>query len=287
MTGFGKSSGSIAGNSYIIEIRTLNSKSLDLNLRLPQIWRPYEMKIRQWAQENIIRGKADIYISQSSEESLHNTNVINTTLAKAYAEEIRTLAEVLGQTDYDLLTHVLKMPDVLKPEPIEATEEEYNDFLNLFNQAVEQLNDFRLKEGEKTEVDLKNNFLSIERGLEQIIGLDKDRLNLVKEKLHKAMAENKLTDVFDANRLEQEVIFYLEKLDINEEKIRLKSHLEFAKKTMETEENQGKKLGFIAQEVGREINTIGSKCNHAEMQKIVVEMKDSLEKIKEQVLNIL
>jgi uncharacterized protein (TIGR00255 family) len=286
MTGFGKATGEVNGSGYSVEIRSLNGKQLDLNLRLSYLWRPFEMEIRNWATENIKRGKVDIYINTVG-SNVDKKATINQELAKRYAAEISLLAADINASGYDILGQVLKMPEVLQQTADEADEQQFKLLFNLIKKAFESFDEYRGEEGQKTCDDLTANLSVIENALEKIIELDETRLSKVKQRLYKALEDNNLNDLFDPNRLEQELIYYLEKLDINEEKIRLKSHLAYAHKTIESEENQGKKLGFICQEIGREINTIGSKCNDAEMQKLVVLMKDSLEKIKEQVLNIL
>jgi len=286
MTGFGKSVGEVDGKSYSFEIRSLNAKQLDLNLRMPQVWRLFEMDIRNWANEYLKRGKVDIYINYNNNESEKKAS-INQALAQQYANEIMQLASLLKAENVDVISQVLRMPEVLQTSYEDATKEQLSKLLEIANNALESFNEFRLQEGNKTKIDLENQVNSIAHKLAEIIVLDGTRQQKVKDKLRTALQENKLSEVIDENRFEQELIFYLEKLDINEEKVRLKSHLDYFNNTLNNEEAQGRKLGFICQEIGREINTIGSKCNDSDMQKLVVEMKDSLEKIKEQVLNIL
>lgn len=284
MTGFGKANGQFQDKKISVEIRSLNSKGLDLNLKIPSTYRDLDTEIRRMVSELLLRGKMDlgIYIESQQQQS---SNLINTELATQYFQSLKALNDSWGTQTQDYLALVLKMPDVLAVQQGELTDEESKFVLQLVAEAATQLQVFRTQEGQALANDLLGNIEAIKDQLKEIEPFEQERVNQVKERIHKGLANIDEARI-DVNRLEQEMIFYVEKLDISEEKQRLLQHLMYFSDTM-NQAASGKKLGFIAQEMGREINTLGSKCNHAEIQRRVVVMKDHLEKIKEQVLNAL
>jgi len=284
MTGFGKSNGVFESKKVSIEIRSLNSKGLDLNVRIPSTYRELETDIRKIVVENLDRGKVDLGIYIESATNASN-DLINYELATKYYHELKTINENWGEQPVDYLSLVLKMPEVLNQQMADLSDEEKLFLLDLLKNACEKLYDFRQTEGQALQQEFTNRIEEIRSLLNSVEDYEQDRIVAVKERLTKALKELE-TKSIDDNRLEQEMIFYIEKLDVSEEKMRLANHLDYFLETMVTPLS-GKKLGFISQEIGREINTLGSKSNHAEMQKLVVEMKDKLEKIKEQVLNTL
>ena len=284
MTGFGKSNGLYQSKKVSIEIRSLNSKGLDLNLRIPSAYRELESELRKLLGEQLDRGKIDfgIYIESQADQS---NGLINTELATLYYQEIKKLNESWSEAPVDYLSLVLRLPEVLNQQAPEVSDEEKKFIMDLALSACEKLTQFRAQEGEALHADFTEKIESIRNGIEEIRVFEPERIQVIRERISKALTD--LSDVrIDENRLEQEMIFYLEKLDVSEEKIRLTNHLDYFLNTMVIPRN-GKKLGFICQEMGREINTLGSKCNHAEIQKRVVDMKDNLEKMKEQILNTL
>jgi uncharacterized protein (TIGR00255 family) len=284
MTGFGKSNALFESRKVSIEIRTLNSKGLDLNMKLPSIYKEAEPFLRKLISNKLTRGKIEFSLFIESEK-LKGTSLVNRNVATSYYNEIKSLNESWGEQPVDYLGLVLRLPDVLNNDTTEIEESEINQLKALTSEACEMVESFRKKEG----LDLQNEFCKrvdeIRKLMDEIVPFEKERLDATRERLLKGLNEINSEKV-DNNRFEQEMIFYIEKLDIAEEKMRLSNHLSYFEETLELP-NSGKKLGFIAQEMGREINTIGSKCNHSEMQRRVVLMKDSLEKIKEQVLNTL
>jgi uncharacterized protein (TIGR00255 family) len=284
MTGFGKSNGVFESKKVSIEIRSLNSKGLDLNVKIPPTYRELETEIRKIVVENLDRGKVDLGIFIESATNASN-DLINHELATKYYHELKSINEQWGEKPVDYLALVLKMPEVLNQQAPELSEAEKGFLLDLMKEACTKLHDFRKTEGQALELEFTTRIEEIRSLLNRVTDYEQDRIVTVKERLTKALKDLE-TKSMDDNRLEQEMIFYIEKLDVSEEKMRLANHLDYFLETMITPLS-GKKLGFIAQEIGREINTLGSKSNHAEMQKIVVEMKDKLEKIKEQVLNTL
>jgi uncharacterized protein (TIGR00255 family) len=284
MTGFGKSNGVYESKKVSVEIRSLNSKGLDLSLKIASPYRDLETAIRKMLSENLDRGKVDIGIFiESTNESLNN--IINNEVATKYYSEIKKLNESWGEAPQDYLSIVLRMPEVLNTQTAELTEEEKNWILNLVEETCGKLNDFRAQEGAALKKEFELRIGEIRSLLSQIEAFEDIRILQIKERILKGLKELEHPGL-DQNRLEQEMIFYLEKLDVSEEKMRLTNHLNYFIETMSSPLS-GKKLGFIAQELGREINTLGSKSNHGDMQRLVVEMKDNLEKIKEQVLNTL
>lgn len=282
MTGYGKAVKECEDKKVTIEIRSLNSKTLDLNTRLPYLYKEKELEIRKVLSEKLQRGKVDFSI-MTEVTAASKAQQINPDIIRAYINEFKEI--VPDATDAELLAIVMRLPDVLAFTSKELDEEEWNIVLNLMNEAIDSLVEFRKDEGKVLEQEFIQRIEIILNLLLQVEPFEKERIHTLKERFIKNLEE--LNVEYDQNRFEQELIYYLEKLDITEEKVRLKNHCEYFLQTLKTDESEGKKLGFICQEMGREINTLGSKSNHSEMQKIVVQMKDELEKIKEQILNIL
>ena len=282
MTGFGKAVLELPEKKVTIEIRSLNSKTLDLNTRIPSFYREKELEIRNLISEKVQRGKVDFSMMVELNPAARNQKV-NADLIKSYIEEFKNITPTV--TDGELLPVVMRLPDVISYSQDDLGEDEWNQIRATINDAIDALNQFRLDEGSVLEKYLTLNLTNILELLTQVVPFEKERIETIKERFNKRLEEVKVE--IDQNRFEQELIFYLEKLDITEEKVRLKNHCEYFLKELAGNESNGKKLGFISQEIGREINTLGSKSNHSEMQKIVVQMKDELEKIKEQSLNIL
>lgn len=280
MTGFGKSVLSLADKHISIEIKSLNSKSIDINTRIPQVYREKELDFRKLIAEQLVRGKVDfsIFVENTGTQT---PSKINPNIVKSYIEQMRAIVD--GDLT-ELLKMAVRMPDALQTTSESISEEELSVIFQHINLAIADLQNFRTQEGKVLEKDFVLRINNINRLLQEVQGLDEERLALIRERLEKAVAD---IQNIDANRFEQELIFYLEKLDITEEKIRLKKHLDYFLETLQSEESNGRKLSFIAQEIGREVNTLGSKANFAPMQQLVVQMKDELEKIKEQVLNVL
>lgn len=282
MTGFGKSQKQTENFSLSVEIKSLNSKGVDLNLKLPPIFREKELEIRKNLSDRLLRGKIDALIS--FENSAEKASVIiNQEMVKNYISQLKQIVQNPAN-DLDFLQMAVRMPEVYTSFQQELSQEHYQLLCECLGEALTELENFRRNEGEALKQDFLFRKKNIEAFLEEISVLDIQRTEQIRERLLKSVAE--LKDKFDENRFEQELIFYLEKLDITEEKVRLKNHLSYFEEVLE-EENSGRKLGFIAQEIGREINTIGSKANFAPIQQLVVKMKDELEKIKEQSANVL
>ena len=282
MTGFGKAFLQLPNKKISVEIKSLNSKGLDLNVRTPSVYREMELQIRNRVSQHLERGKIDfsLYIEASGEET---STKVNVPIVNGY---IKQLQGVLPGGDLTELTKMaVRMPDALKTEREELDPNEWSAISGVIDEALERIANFRKDEGVSLETDFRLRIANIRLYMNEALAMDSDRIAKIKERLRTAIDELKVN--VDENRFEQELIFYLEKLDITEEKTRLTNHLDYFLETMEKEEALGRKLGFITQEIGREINTMGSKSNHAEMQKLVVMMKDELEKIKEQVLNVL
>jgi uncharacterized protein (TIGR00255 family) len=281
MTGYGKATTQLNSKKVTVEIRSLNSKQVDLMLRMPQLYREKESEIRTLLSEKLVRGKIDFAVNTelTGEEDAPK---INKVLALAYIRQIEELKKVAG-IDGDSLSAALRMPDVLRADREELPEDEWLAVRACVDNAIQAFTDFRKQEGKSIEVDFLGRIESIRAMLIEIEPFEEERLQTVKDR----MMKNLEGIAVDQNRFEQELIFYIEKLDVNEEKSRLTNHLNYFIEVMNSEENSGRKLGFITQEIGREINTLGSKANHAEIQKRVVQMKEELERIKEQVLNAL
>lgn len=283
MTGFGKSVVQLPGKKITIEIKSLNSKNLDLNARIPSNYREKELDLRNLVARALERGKIDV--SLFVESTGENTStVVNETVVNAYMTQLSNAVKG-NPSEIELLKMAVRLPDALKTEREELDENEYAAIVANLEVALKEINQYRLDEGNALKTEFELRVVNLQRLLEEVIFLDVDRLADVKSRLEKAVAD--LKTELDQNRFEQELIYYLEKYDITEEKVRLKNHLDYFTESLNSQDSNGKKLGFIGQEIGREINTIGSKSNHAGMQQLVVQMKDELEKIKEQVLNVL
>lgn len=282
MTGFGKASKQLPTKKITVEIKSLNSKGLDLNTRMSSVYREMELGLRNQIAQELERGKVDfsLYIEITSEET---STKINAPIVKAYINQM--LAIIPDADVTELMKMAVRMPDTLKTEREEIDENEWKEIQDVINEALINIKTFRADEGKSLENDFVKRIANIKNLLDQATAYDAERIANVKERLRNAVAE--LETNIDENRFEQELIYYIEKLDINEEKVRLSNHLDYFIDTLNGTEANGRKLGFIAQEMGREINTMGSKSNHSDMQKLVVQMKDELEKIKEQVLNVL
>ena len=281
MTGFGKVVLELSSKTVRIEIRSLNSKSLDLNMRMPNEYRPKELELRKIIGSRLSRGKIDVSFYVDIEKS-KNPTIINTSAVKNYMDQLKNIS---NGTSLDFLKMAIKMPDSISAEKEEIDEQEWSLIINGIEDALKKIENYRKDEGEALYNDFSNRINSIKSLLKQAIDIDPDRIKKVRERLNKSVLD--LKENIDQNRFEQELIYYIEKLDINEEIIRLDNHLDYFFDTLNQTQSNGKKLGFIAQEIGREINTLGSKANYAPMQKIVVQMKEELEKIKEQLLNVL
>lgn len=288
MTGYGRTKGSIEGYQVDVEIRTLNSKFLDLQLKLPRNFQGKELEIRSLISENLKRGKVSLSV-ELTQDANSNDDQVNHALFKRYYQEYSKLAQEVGASNSDLFRLALYSPDVMSSSSVDekALEEQWKDLEPILVNAINACNDFRLQEGATLERELGQYIDNIGRLLAEIVGHDPERVEVIKERIRKHLLEIENSDEFDKNRFEQEMIYYIEKLDISEEIVRLTNHLDYFKEVMTEVESQGKKLGFISQEIGREINTIGSKANYAPVQKLVVGMKDDLEKIKEQLLNVI
>ncbi len=282
MTGFGKALVQLPLKKITVEIKSLNSKNLDLSVRLPQPYKEKELEIRNVIAQQLERGKVEcsVFIEVTGEET---SATLNAPIVRAYIAQMKNIIPDADATE--LMKMAVRMPDALKVERCELDEQEWNEIVKVLNQALVNINEFRRQEGEKLGNDFVNRISTIRSCMNEIEGYEEDRIKTVKDRLLQNLKELEVN--IDESRYAQEVVYYIEKLDINEEKVRLTNHLDYFMETMNSSEHGGRKLGFIAQEMGREINTMGSKSNHAEMQKLVVKMKDELEKIKEQVLNIL
>lgn len=281
MTGFGKHVVQLPSKKITIELKSLNSKNLDINARMPSAYREKELQLRNTIANSLVRGKIDfgLYVEITGDEA---SSVVNEGVIRQYIKQLRSIAD---GDDIKLMEMALRLPDALKTDREDIDDSEYKVIQDALGKALEEINNFRSKEGIVLEKDFAERISSIKNLLSEVIEMDPDRLATIRERLEKAVADLK-TEV-DANRFEQELIYYLEKYDITEEKVRLGNHLDYFIETMKSPDSNGKKLGFISQEIGREINTIGSKANYAPMQQLVVQMKDELEKIKEQMLNVL
>jgi len=287
MTGFGKASAEIPGKKILIEIKSLNSKQLDLNLRLPWLYKEKEAELRNLISQRLDRGKIDISINFDVLDS-EIVPVINKNVVKNYFAQLREIASELGiKSDEQLLPVIMRLPDALKTEKPELDENEWVQVLKAVSESVTNLDKFRQEEGKSIGADMSKCLTSILGHLEKLEATDGDRILKTREKINSLLEEYVGGEKIDQNRFEQELIYYLEKIDINEEKVRLKKHCEYFTEKMAEPPPNGKILNFIAQEIGREINTIGSKANDASLQKMVIMMKDDLEKIKEQTLNVL
>lgn len=281
MTGYGKSIIQLPTKKISIEIKSLNSKNLDLNTRMPSIYREKELDIRKLIANALKRGKIDfsLFIETTGEST---TSHLNKDIVKAYMNQ---LSEVSPATDLELLQMAIRMPDAITTDRDDIDEEEWQAILGGINDSLNKVQEYRSQEGLSLDKDFQIRVNNIDTLLKEVIEMDPQRIESVRDRLNRGIAEIK--EKVDENRFEQELVYYIEKFDITEEKVRLQNHLEYFVKSLQSSDSNGKKLGFIGQEIGREINTIGSKANFAPMQKLVVQMKDELEKIKEQLLNVL
>jgi uncharacterized protein (TIGR00255 family) len=282
MTGFGKASLQLETKKITVEVKSLNSKGLDLNTRMPSVYRENELALRNLLAQKLERGKVDfsLYVEVTGEDT---SSKINAPIVKAYMAQLKAILP--NADDTELMKMAIRMPDTMKTEREEIDENEWKQIQTVIDEAIENMLSFRKSEGASLEKEFTLRIENIRNYMNQALVLDPERVNNIKERLQTAIEELKVN--VDTNRFEQELIYYLEKLDITEEKVRLTNHLDYFLQTLNGSEANGRKLGFITQEMGREINTMGSKSNHAGMQKLVVMMKDELEKIKEQVLNVL
>ncbi len=282
MTGFGKSILQLPTKKITIEVKSLNSKNLDLNARIPSQYREKELQMRNTIAKSLVRGKVDfgLYVEITAEET---STKINEAVVKDYIKQLEAIDNTGESTER--LKMAVRMPDALKTIREEINEEEFKAINNALLGSLSEIDSYRTDEGKALEKDFNLRIKNIGELLEKVIAMDPERIEGVRERLHKAVAD--LKEEVDKNRFEQELIYYLEKFDITEEKVRLANHVTYFIATLNSSDSNGKKLGFITQEIGREINTIGSKSNYAPMQQLVVQMKDELEKIKEQLLNVL
>lgn len=282
MTGFGKATLQLPTKKITVEVKSLNSKGLDLNVRMPSLYREMELGLRNQIASKLERGKVDfsIYVESTAEQT---SNKVNIPIVKAYINQLKQVYADADETE--LMKMAVRMPDTLKTEREEIDENEWAEIKKVIDESLENILTFRIDEGLSLEKEFQLRIGNIRKYMNELLELDPDRIKAIKERLLTAIEELKVN--VDENRFEQELIYYLEKLDITEEKVRLSNHLDYFLETINGTEANGRKLGFITQEIGREINTMGSKSNHAPMQKLVVMMKDELEKIKEQVLNVL
>ncbi len=282
MTGFGKATLQLPTKKITVEVKSLNSKGLDLNVRMPSLYREMELGLRNQIALKLERGKVDfsIFIESTAEQT---STKVNVPIVKNYIEQLRAVYAEAEETE--LMKMAIRMPDALKTEREEIDENDWAQIATTIEDALQNIANFRKDEGASLEKEFQLRIANIRQYMNEALALDPERVQTIKERLQTAIAELKVN--VDENRFEQELIYYLEKLDITEEKVRLTNHLDYFLETLKGNEANGRKLGFITQEMGREINTMGSKSNHAQMQKLVVQMKDELEKIKEQVLNVL
>lgn len=287
MTGFGKATCEFGNKKIVVEIKSLNSKQLDVSTRISGLYREKDIEIRNELSQKLERGKIDLslYVDNSGKESVTQ---INQSVIESYYQQIKALADNIG---VDMPTNwfdiLLRLPDTMKTETVELDENEWLEIKKTIGLAIDQLTEFRIQEGKSLEAVFTNKIGHIGDLLVETAPFEAERVDKIKARLEENLQALSDKIDYDKNRLEQELIFYIEKLDVNEEKVRLRNHLDYFVETMQHEKSPGKKLGFIAQEIGREINTLGSKANNSDMQKIVVLMKDDLEQIKEQVLNVL
>ena len=282
MTGFGKATLQLPTKKITVEVKSLNSKGLDLNVRMPSLYREMELGLRNQIALKLERGKVDfsIFIESTAEQT---STKVNVPIVKGYMEQLR--AVYAEANEVELMKMAIRMPDTMKIEREEIDENDWAQITTAIDEAIQNILNFRKDEGQSLEKEFQLRIGNIRQYMNEALALDHERVQTIKDRLHNAITELKVA--VDENRFEQELIYYLEKLDITEEKVRLTNHLDYFLETIKGTEANGRKLGFITQEMGREINTMGSKSNHAQMQKLVVQMKDELEKIKEQVLNVL
>jgi uncharacterized protein (TIGR00255 family) len=287
MTGFGRAVVETCGKCVTVEIRTLNSKQLDLNTRIPLLFKNYENDIRSILSKELERAKADFTITVEN-RSVSSSVTINKELAKSYYQTVKELSNELGNpVESDIFLHVMRMPDVVSTPQEEVSDELWEAVRAAILDACRQLNEFRISEGKVLEQDFVKRITLIRNMIDEVTPFEENRIVKIREKFENSLKELAPKVQYDPNRLEQEIFYYLEKLDITEEKVRLRKHCNYFIETLEENQSNGKKLGFIVQECGREINTMGSKSNDFDIQQIVVRMKDELEKLKEQLANVL
>lgn len=289
MTGYGKADCEFQNKKITVEVKALNSKQFDLNLKVPSIYKEKELEIRNELIKELERGKIDFYISVDTSSNCEDTSaVLNANIIKGYYTQIVAISKDLGvDVPSDVMNVILRMPEVLKSDKQELSDEEWSNLIQCVRRAIKSLVDFRNQEGRALADDIIGRINLIKNLSGELEKFENTRIEKIKVRIHQNLEEIMVSDKIDKNRFEEELIYYLEKFDITEEKVRLANHCLYFMETMNEKESVGKKLAFIAQEIGREINTIGSKSNDADMQKIVVKMKDELEKIKEQINNVL
>lgn len=286
MTGFGQHSGKINDKKFTIEIRSLNGKTSDIRLKAPPVLKEKELLLRKQISKGAIRGKLDATISIESEQGDAEFD-LNLPLVKKYSQDLLVLQDQLRLNQSDILQSVMRIPNVISMNQNALPDEEWGIIESITAEALIKLNNFREVEGNSIAIDFEERVVNIQKALADVAPFEKDRIEKLKERMNSKLEDFIQTDQVDRNRFEQEVIYYIEKLDINEEKVRLAQHcIHFLEELKSTKKEKGKKLGFIGQEMGREINTMGAKAQHSSIQKLVVSMKDELEKIKEQVLNV-
>ena len=287
MTGFGRAEQTVNDKTFLVEIKSLNGKQFEMQLRLPPLLRPYEFDIRAILQEQLVRGSIDCMITIKQNGTSKPVN-INTDLIKAYYHQIETLAGELSIDTNSVLSALLRLPEVVTPTNDVLNDKDFEEFKKVLQTALSELNKHREEEGASLENDLIKRINNINAQEEAIVLLEPNRMKRIREEIVQLLEKHVGKENYDGNRLEQELIYYIEKVDIHEEQVRLKQHCDYFRSLLENkEESKGKKLSFIIQEIGREINTTGSKAYDAEIQKCVVTMKDELEKAKEQILNVL
>jgi uncharacterized protein (TIGR00255 family) len=287
MTGFGKAEFEVNNKKITLELKALNSKQIDINARIPSVYREKEIEIRKELAEKLVRGKVDItiYVENLGEDS---NSKINEPILKGYFESLRKINDELGLlTDQTTMQAILRLPDVVKTEYETLDEKEWQVILLHLRKALDDIDDFRTREGKALETDIIANTENIRELLQQITPYEEQRMETVKNRLTENLGKLNLNGTVDENRFEQELVYYIDKMDMNEEKVRLENHCNYFLETMAHSDSSGKKLAFISQEMGREINTLGSKAYEPNIQRIVVQMKDHLERIKEQLLNVL
>ena len=287
MTGFGRGEGAVKDRTYIVDIKSLNGKQLDINLKIPPLLKPYEFEIRTMLQDALIRGSVECFISLKQNGSMKPV-VINTELIRSYYAQMKDVAADLDTDTQGVLAALLRLPEVVSPSTEVADEEEWTALKEIIQKAITAIDDHRMDEGKVLQKELESRVLNIQKLEKEVEKLEPFRKERIKEDLHKQIEESTGKENLDANRLEQEIIYYIEKIDIREEQVRLRNHCNYFLEILRNNEcSNGKKLSFVLQEMGREINTTGSKAYDADIQKCVVHMKDELEKAKEQTFNVL
>lgn len=285
MTGYGNAKGEVAGKKISIQLKSLNSKQADISIKLPSLFKEFELNFRKLISDALGRGKIEMYLNVEATEEKASHH-INKAVFKSYYTQLKDVLSELDEKDTQIANMVVQFPEVLKNEEEELADNEQLAIEEVLNEAIIELKNFRKQEGESLFNDLKQHTQAIQSLMLEIASMENERIPIVRERLLKNLEESSQKDKIDTDRFEQELIYYTEKYDISEEKVRLGTHCNYFLEVLNAVPGQGKKLGFICQEMGREINTLGSKANHSGMQKVVVQMKDELEKIKEQVLNV-